>query len=339
MSAFEQLPPDQRATLSLVLRRRKSYAEVAELLELDPRVVHDRAHAGLAVLAPALARAVPERLRQQVGDYLLGQQDDEQAASTREQIASSAPAREWAKALAVELVHVTADQLPEIPEPAPEPRDRPTAEDRRAPRAADRASRALDEEEPGRRVSRRGGFAVLALIAVIVIVVVIIVISSGKGGGKLAAESTKSGGTPASETETQTETATSTTSTESASSAAGSSGKSHVEKEISLTAPHGGKATGGVIFGSEGEKHAFLLAAKGLEQTNGFKYVAWLVNSKGEAYGLGVAPEVSSSGELNAGGALPSDAADYDRIELTRNTEAKPKEPGEVVLEGAFKLG
>ena len=32
MSRLDDLPPDQRATLSLLLRQRKSYAEVAALL-------------------------------------------------------------------------------------------------------------------------------------------------------------------------------------------------------------------------------------------------------------------------------------------------------------------
>jgi hypothetical protein len=352
MSAFEQLPPDQRATLSLLLRRRKSYAEVAKLLELDQRAVHDRAHAGLALLAPALARAVPQQLREQVADYLLGQQDERQALLTRAQIAASAPAREWAKALAVELVHVTADQLPEIPEPSEREGDAPPARelDRPARGAATTApseavvddARVPTDEEPGRHSSRRGGFALLGLIAVVVVVAIVLVVSSGKGSGKNVAGTGPPRGTSAGETEASSET-TSTTNTSGSESASGGTTKksssAHVEKDISLTAPHGGKATGGVVVGSEGEKHAFLLAARGLQPTNGFKYVAWLINSKGEADGLGIAPEVSSSGELNAGGALPANASSYDRIEVTRNTEAKPKRPGAVVLEGEFKVG
>ena len=52
MSRLDELPPDQRAALSLLLRQRKSYAEVATLLGISERAVHDRAHAALAVLAP-----------------------------------------------------------------------------------------------------------------------------------------------------------------------------------------------------------------------------------------------------------------------------------------------
>ena len=64
MSRLDELPPDQRAALSLLLRQHKSYAEVAALLGIAERAVHDRAHAALAVLAPAQARELtPERAR------------------------------------------------------------------------------------------------------------------------------------------------------------------------------------------------------------------------------------------------------------------------------------
>ncbi|HXP28513.1 MAG TPA: sigma factor-like helix-turn-helix DNA-binding protein, partial [Solirubrobacteraceae bacterium] len=58
MSRLDDLPPDQRATLSLLLRSRKSYADVATLLEIPEQAVRDRAHAALAVLAPSQARSL-----------------------------------------------------------------------------------------------------------------------------------------------------------------------------------------------------------------------------------------------------------------------------------------
>src|ERR1700722_13330555 len=51
MTDFDRLPPDQRAVLSLVLDRGKSYAEVAELLAISESTVRDRAHAALDALA------------------------------------------------------------------------------------------------------------------------------------------------------------------------------------------------------------------------------------------------------------------------------------------------
>ena len=73
MSRLDDLPPDQRATLSLLLRSGKSYAEVAALLDIQERAVHDRAHAALAVLAPRQARELTAERREEIGDYLLGQ--------------------------------------------------------------------------------------------------------------------------------------------------------------------------------------------------------------------------------------------------------------------------
>lgn len=323
MSAFEQLPPDQRATLSLLLRRHKSYAEVAEMLEIEPGAVHDRAHAALAVLAPSLARQLTPELRDAVGEYLLGQQQPAEALLTRSRLVSSAPARAWAKALAVELVHAAADQLPEIPEPAQTP---PTP----APAGEPAADREPEPSEPSRaRVSRRGGFALLGAIAVVAIVAIVAVVSSGKGAG--------SGG--GKQVATQAKESSSTSETESTSTTSASSTASlHAETEFVLTAPAGGKATGGVEFASENGKRGFIIAAEHLEPPKGFEYVAWLLNSKGEAHALGIAA-VSKAGKLYAGNELPKNVSSYDVFELTRDTGPKPAKPGQVALEGTFKLG
>src|SRR5437764_14605448 len=66
MSRLEELPPDQRAALSLLLGQRKSYAELAHVLGISETAVHDRAHAALAVLAPRKARDVPAERRAEI---------------------------------------------------------------------------------------------------------------------------------------------------------------------------------------------------------------------------------------------------------------------------------
>ena len=55
MTELDRLPPDQRAVLSLVLDRGKSYAEVAELLGIPENTVRDRAHTALDALAEGIA--------------------------------------------------------------------------------------------------------------------------------------------------------------------------------------------------------------------------------------------------------------------------------------------
>ena len=44
MTRLDQLPPDQRAALSLLLRQQKSYAEVAALLGISEQAIRERAH-------------------------------------------------------------------------------------------------------------------------------------------------------------------------------------------------------------------------------------------------------------------------------------------------------
>src|SRR5271170_5877554 len=103
MSRLDALPPDQQATLSLLLSQRKSYAEVAALLSISERAVHDRAQAALAVLAPARARELTaERL------------------ATRTYLEGSADARAWAHDISAEIQPLSSAPLPELPtEPAP----------------------------------------------------------------------------------------------------------------------------------------------------------------------------------------------------------------------------
>jgi Sigma-70, region 4 len=55
MPRLDELPPDLRATLSLLVDRGKTYTEVAELLGISEDAVRDRAHAALDQLAGAPA--------------------------------------------------------------------------------------------------------------------------------------------------------------------------------------------------------------------------------------------------------------------------------------------
>src|ERR1700733_3767954 len=127
MSRLDELPPDQRAALSLLLRQRKSYAEVATLLGISELAVHDRAHAALAVLAPRRARELSSERRLEVGDYLLGQQPGvAERLRTRTYLSGSEQARAWATELAADLARLGAGQLPEIPPGAPAPPGAPS---------------------------------------------------------------------------------------------------------------------------------------------------------------------------------------------------------------------
>ena len=71
MSALEDLPADQRAVLTLVLTRGRSYDEIASMLAIDRSAVRDRALAALEALGPDTELTRPQRA--QLTDYLLGQ--------------------------------------------------------------------------------------------------------------------------------------------------------------------------------------------------------------------------------------------------------------------------
>ena len=51
MDPIDQLPPDQSAVLSLLLRQGRSYADIADLLGIPQSAVRDRAHAALDAIA------------------------------------------------------------------------------------------------------------------------------------------------------------------------------------------------------------------------------------------------------------------------------------------------
>jgi|HubBroStandDraft_2_1064218.scaffolds.fasta_scaffold84065_3 hypothetical protein len=63
MSRLDDLPPDLRATLSLLLDRGKSYAEIADMLAIPESTVRDRAHAALDALSAGPATGPATRAR------------------------------------------------------------------------------------------------------------------------------------------------------------------------------------------------------------------------------------------------------------------------------------
>lgn len=200
MSRLDELPPDQRAALSLLLRQHKSYAEVASLLGIAERAVHDRAHAALAVLAPRRARELTPERRLEIGDYLLGQQPGvAERLRTRTYLGSSEPARAWAGEIAAQLAPLAGAGLAEIPAAAgpPGPPAAPVAESpASAPQRVGDLSSAPSASSAGaaptppparpQRSSRVGGAVLLAVIAAAVVVAVVLIVGNGSGGKKRA---------------------------------------------------------------------------------------------------------------------------------------------------------
>src|SRR6476469_6765092 len=102
MASLDSLPPDQRAVLELVLKRGRTYDEIARMLSIDRAGVRERALSAFDALGPP-TRVPPER-RALLTDYLLGQLP-----------AQAAGERAWARVLASELEPIALSPLPEIP--------------------------------------------------------------------------------------------------------------------------------------------------------------------------------------------------------------------------------
>jgi sigma-70-like protein len=321
MSQLEELPPDQRAALSLLVRQRKSYAEVARMLQIPASAVHDRAQAALAVLAPGEARALTAERREEVGDYLLGQAGIADRLKTRTYLTDSEPARNWARAVASELAPLNG-QLPEIP--APPTNDVPHATQAAAvqppavqPPAATPSGPPADAGGTHPRTplpsapssSRLGGALVVAAVVVAIIVAVILLTGGSSKHRKTASTKTTT------------------------------SARGPAVHQLALSSPAPKSRSVGVVeVLSEGGKRAFYIEADNIPPSKHFFYAIWLYNSPTSAEPLSKAPPVGNSKRLAGGALLPADAGNYKRILLTRETDTHPTHPGKVVLEGPFSL-
>jgi hypothetical protein len=97
-------------------------------------------------------------------------------------------------------------------------------------------------------------------------------------------------------------------------------------------------AVGVVDILTEGGKRAFFIIAEHLPATHNFYYALWLSNSPTSFLPLSKSPPIGSTHRLEGGSVLPSNAADFREILLTRETASRPKTPGLVVLHGPFKV-
>ncbi len=284
MTELDRLPPDQRAVLSLVLDRGKSYAEVAAMLSIPETTVRARAHAALDALAGA-------------GEI-----------ARRDQ--------------SVAVDRIGGEPLPPSIAGEGAPVGGFASEPRRPPRSSlQRPSGA----PTGRQLpsSRLGGALLLGAIVVVAIVLAIVLSGGGKGSSGATNTASTSASTPNS---TQNSTSTST-------------GSAKIENKLTLSPlePES-HAAGEAYVLSDAGRHAFYVEASNLPPSHGFFYAVWLYNSPSSSAPLGRAPTVGSDGRLRGGGPLPSNAADYAKLIVTRETSTRASRPGPIVLSGSFAL-
>jgi hypothetical protein len=326
MGSIEGLPPDQRAVLELVLRRGRSYDEIADMLSIDRAGVRQRALAALDALGPQ-TRVAPER-RALITDYLLGALPPAVADEVREHLSQSASERAWARAVSSELQSLAERPLPEVPAEsgsALRPRDREPS--------AVGAATAAAPVEPGsptpvsRPSSRRGGALLLGAGAAVLVAVILILVLPGSAHKRPTSRPTRSAAAIG------TTGLTGTTGTTGARAVAA----------IALKPPTGGKSPLGFaeVLQAQGQ-FGIIIAAQGLAANRKHPpdaYAVWLYNSPGDSHILGfVSPAVGSSGVLRTAGGLPANASHYQKLLVTLETTSNPRSPGKIILEGNLRL-
>jgi hypothetical protein len=330
MSPLEPLAPDQRAVVALVLQQGRSYDEIAALLGIPVDAVRARAQAGLAALAPA--DGLPGEITAPLADYLLGQQPDADAASTRRLLAESAPARAWASDVAGRLADVAKTPLPEIPggEPAP-PATADPAPASSAAQASPPAPRPRPAREPADDLdaaaptsSKVGGVVLIAAVIAVVGVVLFVVLRGGDDEQ------------PSASTNTPAATATATP-----------TAQPQVADQINLRATGGGKAKGTMTVYLQGEQLLFALQGENLPPSSeNAAYAVWLTGPGSKARRLGFTNPVGEDGKLGIQGPSEKDLANFPRMyatyanvvvsqERTENAER----PSNVVLTGKLPQG
>ena len=157
MPTFDQLPPEQRAIIELVVQRGRTYDDLADALQITPERVRELAVDALVELSPRSAGRVEEERRPQVADYVLNQQGSAEETATRTFLKRSEAGRMWILSLMDSLEHMYEDgKIPEIPEASAEPEERPRRRERERERPSrERAARDRPERKRDREPTRR----------------------------------------------------------------------------------------------------------------------------------------------------------------------------------------
>jgi hypothetical protein len=129
MATFDQLPADQRAIIELVLKRGRTYDALSDMLDMPTSRVRELARDALTELAPHTAERVDPDWRDQVADYILGQQSGPESVATQGHLRRSEGARAWFLSLMDSLDQLYANGTrPELPDKEGE---RPRARERK----------------------------------------------------------------------------------------------------------------------------------------------------------------------------------------------------------------
>jgi sigma-70-like protein len=299
MATFDQLSPEQRAIVELVLRQGKTYNELAGMLNLPEGRVRELARDALVELAPVSVRGVEEDWRGQLGDYVLGQQSGPEATATKGHLRRSEAARSWARSLLDSLEQFYENgAVPAIPEG-----ERGRAK-RAEPVQRERPALAVTNDPVMRRRLLAGAGALLLLLLIVLVWPV----------GLLTGSDDKS------------------------SSSSGSSKQTAQTSGNQNQAATGQPAGIAIVVERNGKKQLLVQAARLAPSGQSEGYYVWLYNSPTDAKSLG-GQVTDQNGNYQAIGNLPADFKNYKYIDVSRQRigkSANVKHSGDSVLRGTM---
>ncbi|MFL5911460.1 MAG: sigma factor-like helix-turn-helix DNA-binding protein [Gaiellaceae bacterium] len=306
MATFDQLDPEQRAIIELVLGSGRSYDSLADMLDATPSRVRELARDALGELSPATASRVDPEWRGQLADYVLGQQSGPESTATQGHLKRSEAARTWTYSLLDSLDHLYANGTqPTVPSAgdgasAPPRRERERKRERERPVREKRAEREREREplrkpaaaEPmsdeARKVVRRRRIIGGAIGLVVLAGVIVGIVALTSGGGSSNKKSPKKASTPV-----------------------------KVLGSIILNPQGGAKARGVAVIAQRGNQKQLIVQAALPASAQGDAYVVWLFNSPQDAISVG-AQVADKQGRFQGAGPLPANYQRYKSINVTK---------------------
>jgi hypothetical protein len=317
VASLDSLSDGQRAVLQLLLRQNKSYDDLATLLKTDGDAVRARARGAVGALGPEPA-GIDEDRRDEIADYLLGQQSASRRAATREYLEGSAAGRAWARGVANALSPIANGELPDIPAEREEVAEAFGALDARAARQVE-----------VKKSSQLGGRLLAAGVGVLLAIAIILALSLGGDDDPGTAANTST-------TPTATTSTTATTPT---------GDVFEVKAQGTLAPPDGSQSPArgevAIVHFPDNDQYRLAFQATGLppSSTRGSAYGVWLYTSADKKQFLGFPDTtVGADGKLETVSDLSPDTPTYAEVLLTRETSEAPKSPGTIVLRGRMVI-
>jgi hypothetical protein len=311
MARLDDLPPDQRAVLQLVLREGRSLDDLAGLLRISPEAVRERARIGAEALAPPPPAGLDTAERGRIALWLLGQDGEAPPGVLR----GSESARRWAGGLRDALAPLARHELPAVPA-APAAATPASGDD---PRPARRA--------PEARASRLGGALLLGGLAVALVALVVWLVA-GRGDDTSSSSAASRGATSAATTR-----------------AGSSTGSIRTVARVSLSPPKGvsSRALGLAQLAVRGKAAAFVVAAQGLTPEKNTYFGFWVIGGSEKPGFLGaIRSSALRQGRLAAQARVPKAIASYTTFLVTREpvtgSRRAPAQPGSILLAGPLKI-